>query len=63
MFNKNIPPVSIKNKYTSTISPMPNFKFAPLPSGVNKYSSYYANAIGVKPRATSSANIKMGGVY
>jgi len=29
----------------------------------NKYSSNYAKSIGVKPRATTSANIRLGGIY
>ena len=29
----------------------------------NKYSSDYASFIGVKPKATTSANIRLGGVY
>ena len=34
----------------------------PLPPP-HKYSPAYAHYIGVKPRATTSANIRLGGVY
>lgn len=30
---------------------------------INKYSPLYARTIGVKPKATASANIRLGGVY
>ena len=34
-----------------------------VPQVVNKYSPEYARTIGTKPRATASANIRLGGVY
>ena len=34
-----------------------------IPPNVNKYSAEYAKIIAAKPRATSSANIRLGGVY
>lgn len=34
-----------------------------IPPNVNKYSAEYAKLIAVKPRATASANIRLGGVY
>ena len=34
-----------------------------VPSNINKFSPEYARMIGVKPKATSSANIRLGGVY
>jgi hypothetical protein len=34
-----------------------------IPRGINKYSKEYARIIAVKPRSTSSANIRLGGVY
>jgi hypothetical protein len=33
------------------------------PMNINKYSPEYARIIGAKPRATSSANIRLGGVF
>ena len=30
---------------------------------INKYSPAYARSIAAKPRATASANIRLGGVY
>jgi hypothetical protein len=34
-----------------------------IPQNVNKYSPAYARIIAAKPRATASANIRLGGVY
>ncbi len=34
-----------------------------LPVNINPFSQEYANYIGLKPRATASARIKLGGVY
>ena len=34
-----------------------------IPQNVNKYSPAYARIIAAKPRATTSANIRLGGVY
>ena len=34
-----------------------------IPQGINKYSKEYARIMAVKPRSTSSANIRLGGVY
>jgi hypothetical protein len=34
-----------------------------IPPNINKFSPAYARIIGVKPKATTSANIKLGGVY
>lgn len=34
-----------------------------IPPGINKFSPAYARIIAAKPKATASANIKLGGVY
>jgi hypothetical protein len=34
-----------------------------IPPNINKFSPAYARIIGVKPKATTSANIKLGGIY
>lgn len=34
-----------------------------VPPGVNKFSPEYARLIGAKPRASASANVRLGGVY
>jgi hypothetical protein len=34
-----------------------------IPTNVNKFSPSYARIIGAKPKATASANIRLGGVY
>lgn len=34
-----------------------------IPPNINKFSPAYARIIGAKPKATSSANIRLGGVY
>jgi hypothetical protein len=34
-----------------------------VPPGINKFSPEYARIIGAKPRATASANVRLGGVY
>ena len=34
-----------------------------IPQNINKYSPAYARSIAAKPRATTSANIRLGGVY
>ena len=34
-----------------------------IPQHINKYSPAYARIIAAKPRATTSANIRLGGVY
>jgi hypothetical protein len=34
-----------------------------IPKNINKYSPAYSRIIGVKPKATTSANIRLGGVY
>jgi hypothetical protein len=34
-----------------------------IPANINKFSPAYARVIGAKPKATPSANIKLGGVY
>jgi hypothetical protein len=34
-----------------------------VPPNINKYSPEYAKLIAAKPRASASANIKLGGVY
>lgn len=35
----------------------------PNPNNLNKYSPEYARAMGVKPRATTSTSIRLGGLY
>ena len=44
------------------INQMPKYSRT-IPSNINKFSPEYARIIGVKPKATSSANIRLGGVY
>jgi hypothetical protein len=34
-----------------------------IPPGINKFSPAYARIIAAKPKATASANIRLGGVY
>jgi len=34
-----------------------------IPPGINKFSPAYARIIANKPKATASANIRLGGVY
>jgi hypothetical protein len=34
-----------------------------IPSGINKFSPAYARIIAAKPKASSSASIRLGGVY
>lgn len=41
------------------VQPHPIF----IPTNINKFSPAYARIIGAKPKATPSANIKLGGVY
>ena len=42
------------------LPPPPKFN---IPQNVNKFSPAYARIIAAKPRATPSANIRLGGVY
>ena len=48
-------------------SPLVNYQLQKfnrsIPLNVNKFSPNYAKNIGVKPRATPSASIRLGGVY
>jgi hypothetical protein len=34
-----------------------------IPPGINRYSPVYGQVIAAKPRASASANIRMGGIY
>ena len=34
-----------------------------IPQNINKYSPAYSNIIAAKPKASVSANIRLGGVY
>jgi hypothetical protein len=43
--------------------PAPNHPPIFIPQNINKFSPAYARIIGAKPKATASANIKLGGVY
>ena len=46
--------------------PSPNPSPSPrqhIPLNINKFSPNYAKSIGVKPKATPSANIRLGGIY
>jgi hypothetical protein len=54
--------VNIIQKYNQALSII-NAKQRIIPPNVNKYSPEYANIIGAKPRATTSASIRLGGVY
>ena len=47
------------------LPPPPNFNTTQriIPQNVNKFSPAYARIIAAKPRATTSANIRLGGVY
>lgn len=49
-------------KYNETMRYM-NRNERIIPPNINKYSPAYAKIIGAKPRATASANIRLGGVY
>lgn len=40
-----------------------NSKTRVIPQNINKFSPAYARIVGAKPRASTSANIKLGGVY
>jgi len=40
-----------------------NIRSNNIPRVMNPYSPEYANYIGLKPKATASARIKLGGVY
>ena len=40
-----------------------NSKTRIIPPNINKFSPAYSRVIATKPRATASANIRLGGVY
>jgi t-SNARE complex subunit (syntaxin) len=40
-----------------------NYKQPLIPPNINKFSPAYARIVGAKPKATASANIRLGGVY
>ena len=40
-----------------------NSKTRIIPPNINKFSPAYSRIIAAKPRATASANIRLGGVY
>jgi hypothetical protein len=53
---------NIMQQYNETIRRV-NTNQRYIPPNINKYSPAYARIIGAKPRATASANIRLGGVY
>ena len=56
----------IQYHYNRSINPTTVSRDTPVinaNANINKYSPYYAQSIGAKPRATKSANIRLGGVY
>lgn len=57
-----IPPSQSPSPSPSVNYQIPKFNRA-IPLNINKFSPNYAKHIGVKPRATSSATIRLGGVY
>jgi hypothetical protein len=40
-----------------------NSKTRIIPQNINKFSPAYSRIIAAKPKATASANIRLGGVY
>jgi hypothetical protein len=40
-----------------------NSKTRIIPPNINKFSPAYSRIIAAKPKATASANIRLGGVY
>jgi hypothetical protein len=49
-------------KYNETLQQM-NSNHRIIPPNINKFSSAYSRIIAAKPKATTSANIKLGGIY
>ena len=49
--------------HNSNIQPSQQHQPIFIPPNINKFSPAYARIIGAKPKATPSANIKLGGVY
>ena len=50
-------------QYSYDNSTDPTKEILPPQKHINKYSPAYARSIAAKPRATTSANIRLGGVY
>ena len=57
-----IPPPSPRPHLQTQINNQMQKYSRTIPSNINKFSPNYARSIGVKPKATSSANIRLGGV-
>lgn len=60
--NKHVIPPHLQNftqRQNQNINSIPTT----IPPNINKFSPAYARIIGAKPRATPSANIRLGGVY
>jgi hypothetical protein len=49
-------------QYNETMKHM-NSNARMIPPGINKFSPAYARIMASKPKATSSAHIRLGGVY
>uniref|UniRef100_A0A6C0KN75 Galactosyltransferase C-terminal domain-containing protein n=1 Tax=viral metagenome TaxID=1070528 RepID=A0A6C0KN75_9ZZZZ len=49
-------------KYNESLRQV-NSNYRMIPPNINKFSTAYSRIIAAKPKATSSANIRMGGVY
>jgi hypothetical protein len=69
-YGKNEAEKIIKYSYDNSTDPtketLPPQRIIPqriIPQNINKYSADYARLIAAKPRATTSANIRLGGVY
>ena len=64
-YGKNEAEKIIQYSYDNSTDPtketLPPQRF--IPQNINKYSAAYARIIAAKPRATTSANIRLGGVY
>ena len=54
--------LNIIQKYNEALNQF-NYNQRIIPQNINKYSPEYARIIGSKPKATTSASIRLGGVY
>jgi hypothetical protein len=60
--NNNSPMIRQIQTYNETMRQV-NSQQRIIPPGINKFSPAYARIIGAKSKATTSANIRLGGVY
>lgn len=62
--NRNYPPTHMQliQKYNESMRQLHSNNRI-IPQNINKYSPEYAKLIAAKPRASASANIRLGGVY